>query len=175
MKDPIEELMDEHRTIEQVLAALETAAQRDVPISFYERAVDFITHFADGCHHDKEEALLFPALEAHGVPKGGGPIAVMLHEHDVGRACVARLREAIAAGDVAAARDAARDYTDLLHPHIAKEDGVLYEIARRVLPKQEIEALATRFEAVDESRGDAARYRELAARLLAEASKEADS
>ena len=170
MKDPIDELMDEHRTIEQVLAALDAAAGKELPLDFYERAVDFITQFADGCHHDKEEGLLFPALEAHGVPKGGGPIAVMLQEHEIGRACVARLRAAIAAGDRAAARDAAGDYTDLLRPHIAKEDGVLYPIARSVLPERELASLATRFEAVAASRGDAAPYRELAARLLAEAS-----
>jgi hemerythrin-like domain-containing protein len=170
MKDPLDELMDEHRTIEQVLAALEAAAERELPVAFYERAVDFIVHFADGCHHDKEEALLFPAMEAHGVPTGGGPLGVMLHEHEVGRACVARMRQAIAAGDAAAARDAARDYTDLLRAHIAKEDGVLYRIARQVLPAAELASLAERFEAVEASRPDAPRYRELAARLLADAS-----
>lgn len=172
MKHPIEDLMSEHRVIEQVLSALEAAAQREVPVAFYASAVDFIAHFADGCHHDKEEALLFPALEKQGMPRDHGPIAVMLQEHDEGRACVARIREAVAADDGAAARAAAADYAGLLRPHIAKEDGVLYEIARKILPDDEVASLAARFEEVEASRGDAAGYRELAARLLAEATSD---
>lgn len=172
MKDPIDELMAEHRVIEQVLSALEAAADRELALSFYEGAVDFIANFADGCHHDKEEGLLFPCLEKHGMPRGGGPIAVMLHEHDVGRACVARIRAAISAGDRVAARSAAGDYADLLRQHIAKEDGVLYAMARQILPAAEIESLAARFEDVQDSHGDSARYRALAAQLLAEATSD---
>jgi len=45
--DPIQELMDEHRIIEKVLTALTAAAHQEVPLEFYERAVDFIANFAD--------------------------------------------------------------------------------------------------------------------------------
>lgn len=173
VKDPIDELMAEHRVIEQVLSALEAAADQEVAFSFYERAVDFIANFADGSHHDKEEGLLFPCLEKAGMPHDGGPIAVMLHEHDVGRSCVARLRTAISAGDRNAARSAAGDYADLLRQHIAKEDGVLYPMARRILPEAEMEVLATSFEGVEGSHDDRTHYRTLAAQLLAEASQPA--
>ena len=169
MKDPLDELMNEHRVIEQVLSALEEAADREVPISFYEGVADFVANFADGCHHDKEETLLFASLEKHGVPRGAGPIGVMLHEHEVGRSCMKRLAVAISASDCAAARKAAGDYTDLLRQHIQKEDNVLYPMAREILPADEIESLAHRFGEVEASRDDTAQYRDLAARLLAEA------
>ena len=172
MNDPIDTLMDEHRVIEQVLVALDAAAQRDVPISFYEDVVDFVVNFADGCHHDKEEGLLFPAMVAQGMPRDAGPLAVMLHEHDLGRRCVARIREAIEAGDVPAARAAAADYSAVLRPHIAKEDGVLYRMARDVVPAEEVASLALRFEEIEASRADSVRYRELAARLLARATSD---
>ena len=65
MRDPIQQLMEEHRVIEQVLAALEAAARRELQFPFYEQAVDFIVNFADGCHHAKEEDRLFPMGRSH--------------------------------------------------------------------------------------------------------------
>ena len=41
---------------------------------------EFFGVFVDRCHHGKEEALLFPALEAVGIGNNGGPIGVMLRE-----------------------------------------------------------------------------------------------
>jgi hemerythrin-like domain-containing protein len=168
LKDPIEALMEEHRVIERVLSAIDGTAEGDAPVSFYRDVVDFVVNFADGCHHDKEEGLLFPAMVARGMPRDVGPIGVMLHEHDVGRDCVARIRESIEAGDVSAAGAAAADYSALLRSHIAKEDGVLYPMARDLLSADEVASLAVRFEEVEASRADSVRYRDLAARLLAD-------
>ena len=49
-------------------------------------AMDFIKTFADSCHHAKEEDLLFPAMGEAGFPSRGGPVGVMLMEHEQGRA-----------------------------------------------------------------------------------------
>src|SRR4030065_429878 len=57
-------------------------------------AADFIKGFADGCHHKKEEGVLFPAMQAAGVPSEGGPISVMLAEHEQGRRLTAGMRAA---------------------------------------------------------------------------------
>ena len=83
-------LNDEHRVIERVLAVLEKAAgsleaDQGVQADFFLSAAEFIKGFADGCHHRKEEGVLFPAMEAAGVPRQGGPIGVMLAEHEEGR------------------------------------------------------------------------------------------
>ena len=59
-------LMDEHRVIERVLDALESAANLatqggQIRPGFFIDASDFIKGFADGCHHMKEEGVLFKA------------------------------------------------------------------------------------------------------------------
>ncbi|MFZ0727462.1 MAG: hemerythrin domain-containing protein, partial [Desulfobacterales bacterium] len=68
--------------------------------------LEFFSVFVDKCHHGKEEKLLFPALEAVGVGREGGPIGVMLAEHRQGRELVAEMAAATAdfrQGEAAAA------------------------------------------------------------------------
>jgi hemerythrin-like domain-containing protein len=63
--------------------------------------LEFFQIFADRCHHGKEEDCLFPLLERKGLPREGGPIGVMLHEHGQGRELIQKMREsaeAFAAG-----------------------------------------------------------------------------
>jgi hemerythrin-like domain-containing protein len=55
----------------------------------------FFQIFADKCHHGKEENSLFPLLEVRGVPREGGPIEVMLYEHQLGRSYVKAMRESL--------------------------------------------------------------------------------
>ena len=83
-------LSDEHRVIERVLAAMEKLTDKPAreALESWKQALDFIRHFADQCHHFKEEKVLFPALEEHGIPNQGGPIGMMLMEHEEGRAHV---------------------------------------------------------------------------------------
>jgi hemerythrin-like domain-containing protein len=137
-------LMEEHRLIERVLEALETAADaldRKQPVrpGFFLEAADFMAGFADGCHHHKEEGVLFDAIVASGLPAEEGPIPVMLMEHEQGRAFTRDLREAarrLADGDAAASRQVvanARGYAALLRDHIMKEDEVLFPMADELL------------------------------------------
>ena len=152
-------LMDEHRVIERVLAALEEAAQRleggQMRAGFFTDAAGFIKGFADGCHHKKEEGVLFVAMTAHGVPQQGGPIGVMLAEHEQGRAFTRGMREAaqkLEAGD-GSARGAvivnARGYVTLLRQHIYKEDNVLFPMADRVIPPESQAKVTEDFERVE--------------------------
>ena len=86
-------LMDEHRVIERVLDAFERMLSLGViDKAFTIKALDFFRQFADGCHHHKEEEQLFPAMESAGTPVEAGPIGCMLHEHELGRELVARMR-----------------------------------------------------------------------------------
>ena len=118
MLDPIQELMDEHRIIEKVLTALTAAADQEVSLEFYERAVDFIANFADKCHHSKEEERLFPVLEEKGISREAGPIGCMCEEHEIGRGHVQSMRELIKAGDLAGLRRESLNYVGLLRSHI---------------------------------------------------------
>lgn len=153
-------LIDEHRVIEQVLAVLEKAADRleadqGMQADFFLSAAEFIKGFADGCHHRKEEGVLFPAMEAAGIPRQGGPIGVMLAEHEEGRRLTRLMRtaaEKLAAGETAAKTEVvmnARAYTRLLHQHIAKEDQVLFPMADRVIQLSAQDKLAEDFERVE--------------------------
>jgi hemerythrin-like domain-containing protein len=155
-----EDLMTEHRAIERMLAILEEAAQRlergqRVRPDLFREAVDFVRNFADRCHHAKEEENLFPRMEARGVPRQGGPLAVMLREHDQGRAHVATIAGAIGAyesGDESAARtiaENARAYVGVLRGHIMKEDSVLFPMADRVLILDDQQELVERFEQIE--------------------------
>lgn len=152
---PVDLLMADHRLIEKVLDALDArlaAAQPDAfPAGFVGEALDFLTHFADGCHHYCEEEALFPALSAQGIPVEGGPIGMMLHEHAIGRKCIAGMRENLSAassGDAEAQQRLCRyasEYAGLLRSHIWKEDNILFQMARRALSNETSQALAAQF------------------------------
>jgi hemerythrin-like domain-containing protein len=153
-------LMSEHRVIERVILTLETAAQRleaGEPIrpGFFIEAAGFIKGFADGCHHKKEEGVLFEMLGAYGLPASAGPVAVMLSEHEQGRAFTSGMRQAalkLDAGDSSAARavvENAQGYAQLLRQHIQKEDTVLFPIANQVIPLDQQDAVLEGFERVE--------------------------
>ncbi len=153
-------LKAEHRAIERMLTVMEHAAANaeqgnDVKPEVFDDALKFIQTFADGCHHRKEEALLFPAMEQKGFPHDAGPIAVMLHEHDMGRSLVAKMKESLkkyrnkeanAAGDLA---EYSRSFGELLRAHIAKEDNVLFVMADQHFSEEEQSKLLMRFEQVE--------------------------
>jgi cyclohexa-1,5-dienecarbonyl-CoA hydratase len=154
----------DHEAILRMLDALEVASERlcvgPAPSTDTLDAIgEFLGTFADRCHHAKEEGLLFPALEARGIPRDGGPLGVMLLEHDAGRRHLAALRSAAAArragapGAVEAWRAAAGDYAALLREHIEKENEVLFPMADELFAPAELEALAARFPEVEDGVG----------------------
>jgi len=151
---PTQILSDEHRIIERVLDAVQrlTLAPARQNVARWQKALDFIRHFADQCHHCKEEQVLFPALEAHGIPTEGGPVGMMLLEHEEGRALVRAMLDGLArieAGDDSAAAglfDSAGQYLRLLREHIQKEDEVLFRMADEVIPDDEQKRLLQEFE-----------------------------
>jgi len=156
------ELRNEHEGILVMLDVLEQLAQnlrQGKPVNHHhlEQILDFLRTFADKCHHGKEEDLLFPALEAAGLPRNGGPIAVMLDEHTRGRAAIRAMDEALTrlnAGEAAGQdfAEAALTYVYLLRDHISKENQVLFMMAERLLPETTHAQLAQEFERVEEER-----------------------
>jgi hemerythrin-like domain-containing protein len=146
-------LSQEHRVIERVLAVVEKLTTRPVEDSIenWKKALDFIRHFADQCHHFKEEQVLFPAMEERGIPRDGGPVGMMLMEHEEGRTYVRSMLMAIAAVEAKnpAAEEtllnSARAYLRLLREHIQKEDDVLFRIADEVISADEQKALLRSF------------------------------
>lgn len=171
----IDILIREHRVIEKVLNALETAADRldageDIPMDFFLKAADFIRNYADGTHHQKEEGILFTALEGHGMPKDAEPVSVFMDEHVEGRRLtkgMVECAERINAGDASAKTRLAghaRDYIALLREHIQKEDNVLFPIADDVLADEHRKLLAD-FNRADDEGGVKDKYIRLADEL----------
>jgi hemerythrin-like domain-containing protein len=147
-------LMDEHRVIEQVLDCLEKLADRCEAGEKLDRtsaleALDFFRHFADRCHHAKEEGHLFPLLEARGLARVGGPTGVMLHEHEEGRRLVAAMAGAVEGDSPNAFARLARAYVGLLREHVRKEDQCLFPMADGILSPAEAESLSRSFENVE--------------------------
>ena len=151
---PTEILSDEHLVIERVLDALQrlTAVPVNPSLEQWRKALEFFRHFADQCHHFKEEKVLFPALEEHGIPREGGPIGMMLTEHEEGRGHVRSMIDAVeqvAKGNGAASTtllDHARAYVTLLREHIQKEDDILFRMADEVIPEDEQRRILKDFE-----------------------------
>ena len=176
MHRAIEVLMGEHRLIEQALGSLETyavevrAGAPALPGVIADYAA-FFGGFADECHHGKEEDILFRRLIDRGFPREAGPLAVMYHEHDLGRSHVRGLSACAASGDAVdpqALLSHADAYVPLLRQHILKEDRILYPMALQVLTGPELDALDTAFESFDrrmDASGARDRLRTLADRL----------
>ncbi|UOW69551.1 hemerythrin domain-containing protein [Paraclostridium bifermentans] len=144
----IEMMNEEHRYITRMLKVVRKISFRilngeDVNYDDFDSIIDFISNYADGHHHKKEEDILFNKMIEH-----IGEIAEkfvkqgMLVEHDFGRLYMRDLEQALVrlkAGDEEAKLDVisnAISYTHLLERHIDKEDRVIYKFAQRELNEE---------------------------------------
>lgn len=169
-------LMREHRLIERVLSSLEDGAQRlhsgnAVDPQFFVDAAEFVSGYADSCHHGKEEDILFREMQQQLGMDGMGPVDMMLREHDMGRRYTADFRSAavrMQQGDRKAQAEVVENalaYVDLLREHILKEDEILYPMAEQFLVpaiQQRVDELVTQADERDEQSGLCERYRRLA-------------
>ena len=154
-----DELERDHQMIEQVaalLADVSAHAPAERAFAFCEWALDFVRRFADGCHHAKEEQALFPLLEARGIPRRGGPIGMMLLEHQEGRGLVADMERATAARDLPGLVASAGAFSGLLRAHIAKERNVLFPMGERRLDAADDHTLVEHFATIERESGGAA-------------------
>jgi len=171
-----EVLRKEHDAILKMLEATETTAARlargeKVPDSILAGLIEFFQQFADRCHHGKEEEVFFPRLVEKGMPKEGGPVGVMLQEHEMGRELIRRMSQAEgdyragASGAAASWALAARSYAALLREHIKKENDVLFVMAEQILNEAEQRQLAETFERVEIEQMGAGTHERLHARM----------
>jgi hemerythrin-like domain-containing protein len=180
MNKSIENMMSEHRLIVQVLGALDALVSKldegaDVPRADVAAFARFFREFADRLHHGKEEDRLFAKMHECGFPREYGPVAVMLAEHEAGRAHVRALSQIGAGSGPLAARergqaaDHGREFVSLLLGHIQKEDNILYPMAQQAIPPAAFQKLDADCEAFEESvmePKDVRELKDLAARLV---------
>ncbi len=155
----IEILVDEHDYILKMIEVAEKILQTDdyttVNINHVEKIVDFIKNFADKYHHLKEEDILFMEMEKFGMPRDGGPIGMMLHEHNLGRDYIKSAEvgiELFKQGDIGAfiqIQENLLNYGTLLTQHIGKENNILYPMAERMLPGGIGDDMTSQFEQIN--------------------------
>ncbi len=171
-----EELRKEHQGVELMLQILQAVADRirkgeAIPAEDFDGILSFLRVFVDRCHHGKEEEHLFPAMESAGIPRDDGPIAVMLHEHELGRGLVARLRDAVDGlqqGDrsvVPGFQAVVAEYAGLLFHHIDKENRILFPMAEARLDAAADQRLCAAFESLEEERIGMGRHEQFHALL----------
>ena len=110
----------------------------------------FLRTFADRCHHGKEESLLFPAMEAAGIPRQGALLCELYDEHASGRILIRRMAESESGEGL---REAAGQYIELIYKHIDKEDYQAFPLADERLSAETQRQLEAGFSRADEALG----------------------
>ena len=151
---PTAVLMHEHEAVLAALEVLEGAGQalasgRQGAARDLDALLDFFRGFVDHCHHGKEERVLFPELVNRGVPREGGPVGVMLSEHELGRDHVRRIQALLDAGDGAQALPVIHSYRGLLASHIQKENSVLFPMADQLLDEARAAEMSLAFDRIE--------------------------
>lgn len=136
-----DDLRADHQVILRVIEVLGGIAGSmrhgaEPPLDRIRKIVHFSINFVDKCHHGKEEVCLFPCLEKRGIPRAGGPIGVMLAEHEEGRRLVRQISDVTSSyseADRGLLIQLCEDYVGLLTQHILKENNVLFAMADGVM------------------------------------------
>jgi hemerythrin-like domain-containing protein len=177
--DPIDRLLEEHRTIMREVAklrraiiALDAEGAPALPrvLPAVRDAMAWLGVELIG-HARREDDALFPALERE-LGDSAGPTEIMRSEHCAIHAHAERLRATLrelnevqhpalvraeakleglaAAGDDAGAlRTTAREMMALLDDHFMKEEEVLFPMARDVLSRETLDRVARRMDELD--------------------------
>lgn len=147
--DCLEELSAEHKKILEKLKELEkNIKDTEIDKEKIKEFLNFTENFAEP-HHQKEENVLFPALEKKGIPKEGGPIGVMLFEHETEREHIKKLEKALKENQKEKVKEEAENIISLLREHIDKEENVLYPWAKNVLSEKELSNLVSQCEKIE--------------------------
>ena len=123
-------ILDIMEAINRKIEASEVVVTQDI-----KNVADFLTGFADSYHHKKEENFLFPALAEAGMPTQGGPVGIMLQEHDISRSLTERINgsaDSYCSGTESALQDfkaASSEYVFHLRQHVDKENNILFNMA----------------------------------------------
>jgi PAS domain S-box-containing protein len=175
-------LSGEHRVMEKVLEVLiseskklasgtgNVSESRDVVI----KSLDFFDTFMDKCHNMKEEKVLFPKLEQRGIPRTGGPIQVMITEHQKEREFLGKIRRNADEEKWQPVSSVSNQFAELVKDHVWKEDDKLYPMGKKVLDESGASKLVAGFEVIERDLGKGVheKYLQLAEKLTKKATTE---
>ena len=143
----LQQLYDEHEVILQaidrlrrILSAQDMASQNEE----LRALLTFFREYADGYHHQKEEAILFPAL-ADANPAIEMLTGSLAEHHELFRDALASAEEAMDSGDWDVASTTLAKYASDLADHISAENDELFVAADDMLSESEKERMYYQF------------------------------
>ncbi|RJQ31773.1 MAG: hypothetical protein C4562_04835 [Actinobacteria bacterium] len=178
--DAFEELRKEHSEIMRLVSLMKHTvahlrANQELPEQFVQDMLDFITGFADKCHHGKEEKVLFPLLKSRQLSQGDlDLIDQLLEDHAQGRSFVAAMKESFKlyqngdSGAVSELADNMESYANLLPGHIKKE-AVFFKHIQSLLTPKELALHDEKCEKIEKELGEHEHFLELMDRMRATA------
>lgn len=178
--DIFETLVDDHRLIDRVLTAFEhfvekTGTSGEWNLVELNRFAVFFREFVDLLHHEREEAVLFPAMAQVGYAPNGAPIAYIREQHRRERALVLELQRAALKTHAPAALmharlvRSARELIAFERMHMKKENELLYPTVQKEFRGKTLSDVLTRLSSSAEAKArllEDAWLRELAAELI---------
>lgn len=119
------------------------------------RALDFLLQFGDKIHNHKEETILFPLMGERGIPVEGGPLGVMLKEHEAERNLLGEMIAALPDIDGMGLEERLRfkedglEYLKVRAEHIWKENDVLYPLGIKVFTVEDNEQILAELDRIN--------------------------
>jgi len=176
--DALESLAAEHRLIRRTVDAFEQYVgyvEARVPTERAElrKFMSFFEDFVALHHHDTEETLLFPALDAAGVDWNGEPLARLRREHDQEHYLMRSLANAAQQLEEWSEPERlhflsiAKTFVAFQRSHMRFESAEVYTLAEKVLSELARARLAKDAERYDDAaRGKNTRLTEIADALI---------
>src|SRR3972149_11777112 len=98
MKTPTLDLIEEHSGIMLMLSVMKKVTEKlrageEVSEEHLNKILEFLTNFADKCHHGKEEDMLFPEMVKN--PANQGLVTELLDEHKTARVYIKNISAAL--------------------------------------------------------------------------------
>ena len=165
MRNAIQTIRDEHRSISAVLHALKQLAKDaekpDVEPRFdvFRAMIYYIDQFPERLHHPKEDKYLFARLEERS-PQAAGLIEGLRAEHVMGGQLIRDLEQALVglevgwAGGSQAFRKAVDAYAEFHWNHMRKEEKQLLPLAERYLTTEDWREIDAAFAGNDDPIAD---------------------
>lgn len=158
MSKPTEILSNDHKKVleklnvmEQTIKDLESPNVKNTLLDlegFFKKEVEL--------HFKKEEEALFPEIEKF-IPREGGPVGVMLMEHEdlyrykdnLFKGVDLLLKDENSKEALVLIKENGTSYINLLREHIFKEDNMLFMMADMHLEENQIKEIMKKFEELD--------------------------
>lgn len=86
VEELVNNLMNDHEVIRASLGILDRMLNSG-KLNTHDvgKLLDFYEQFVDGCHHVKEEEILFPAINMGLYPFENSPVSIMVMDHGIFR------------------------------------------------------------------------------------------